>query len=190
MAGMLSESNAQSSGPGPSPHTAPPGAGTPLSGSVSGPEQPQDAQGLKDQATQLVYGERFDKLIEMFQTNGPENFARSMAVAVNTAITELEKTNGPIGPEMAAEIGGDLFVKLLEDMLVKPKDGMAAVVEGVTAEQLQDVLPAILVMYADAHPEVSKQDVQAVMQEVGNHVQSGSPEAAPPTEDDQNAGNA
>ncbi|MCP4471574.1 MAG: hypothetical protein GY815_12985 [Gammaproteobacteria bacterium] len=156
------------------PPAAFPGAGTPPRGEAAGSGQPQpgaqDIQALKDQATQVVYGDRFDQLIEMFQTNGPEKFARSMAIAVNTAIQEVEKTNGPIGPEAAAEVGSDLFAKLLEDTLTKQKDGMPAVVEGVTPEQLKEVLPAILVMYADSHPEVSKQDVQAVMQEVDGQV--------------------
>ncbi|MDH3638900.1 MAG: hypothetical protein OES09_10635 [Gammaproteobacteria bacterium] len=177
MPGMLSE-NAQSSDSGATPPAAAPGAGNPPRGEVPGSGQPQpgaqqDVGALRDQAIQLVYGERFDQLIKMFQSNGPEKFARSMGIAVNTAISELEKTNGPLGPEVAAEIGGDIFAKLLEDMLVKPKDGMAAVVEGVTGAELQQVMPAILVMYADSHPDVSKQDVQAVMQEIDKGVKAG-----------------
>jgi hypothetical protein len=176
MPGMLTENTPPpSSGPTPTPPAATPGAGAPPSGGASGPEhsgQPADVEALKEQAIQMVYGERFEQLIEMFQTNGAENFPRSMAIAVNTAITEMEKTSGDLGPEVATEIGVDLFGKLLEDMLVKPKDGMGAVVEGVTAEQLQEVLPAILVMYGDSHPNVSKTDIQAVMAEVDSGVKA------------------
>ncbi len=176
MPGMLTEKTSS----GPLAPTATPGAGAPLGGTAPGPGQPtpnpaaseQAVQQYKEKAIQLVYGDRFDQLIKMFQTNGPDKFARSMAIAVNTAITEIEKESGPIGPEAAAAVGGDLFAKLLEDMLLKPEGGKAAVVEGVTGEQLSEVMPAILVMYADSHPDVSKQDIQAVMKEVTTQTQA------------------
>lgn len=166
MPGMLSDENTPSSGPtAPTPPASAPGAGNPRQAAAPGPGQP-DVQALTDEAVKLVYGERFDQLIKMFQNNGPEKFPRSMAIAVNTAISELEKKHGDIGPEAAAQVGSQLFAMLLEDMATKPNEGMAAVVEGLTGEQLQEVLPAILVMYADSHPNVSKEDVQAVMREV------------------------
>jgi hypothetical protein len=170
---MLTETPQPSSGPSVTPPAVSPGAGDSPSGEAqgSGHPQAQDTQALKDQAIQLVYGERFDQLIEMFQKNGPDKFARSMAIAVNTAISEIEK-GGEIGPEAAAEVGSDLFAKLLEDMLVRPTEEMGPVVEGVTAEQLQEVMPAILVMYADSHPNVSKTDIQAVMAEVDSGVKA------------------
>lgn len=195
MAGMLSEETQPSSGPASPPPAASPGAGAPPSGGASGSEHPAapdtgapaDVEALKAQAIQLVYGERFDQLIEMFQTNGPDNFARSMAVAVNTAISELEKGGAAVPPEAAAEVGADLFAKLLEDMLIKPKEGMAAVVEGVTAEQLQEVMPAILVMYSDSHPEVAKQDIQAVMAEVDSGVKAHNAGNGAPSGDQSDA---
>jgi hypothetical protein len=107
----------------------------------------------------------------MFQTNGVEKFPRSMAIAVNTAITEIEK-DGPIPPEAAAQLGMEIFTMLLEDMAISPEEGMPPVVEGITGEQLQEVLPAILVMYSDSHPEVSKEDIQEVMRQVTESVQS------------------
>jgi len=183
MPGMLTE-NQPSSGPSatPPPAGSPRAGGSPTSEAQGSeqPQQPQDIQALKDQAIQLVYGERFDQLIKMFQSNGPDKFARSMAIAVNTAISSLEQQSGDIGPEAAAEVGGDLFGKLLEDMLVKPKEGMSAVVEGVSGEQLQEVMPAILVMYADAHPNVSKTDIQAVMAEVDSGVKAARGGGEPP----------
>lgn len=190
MPGMLSEETQPSSGPASPPPAASPGAGAPPSGGASGSEHsaaPADVEAMKAQAIQLVYGERFDQLIEMFQTNGPDNFARSMAIAVNTAITEIEKSGTPVPPEAAAEVGGDLFAKLLEDMLVKPKDGMGAVVEGITGEQLQEVMPAILVMYSDSHPEVSKTDIQAVMAEIDSGVKAHNEANGTPSGDQPDA---
>ena len=74
-----------------------PGPGHPAQAAPEREPNPEDFETLRDQAIKLVYGERFDQLIQMFQTNGPEKFARSMAIAVNTPITELEK-QGPIDP--------------------------------------------------------------------------------------------
>jgi len=169
MPGMLSQAQNQPPSSGPDPQTPPPaspGAGLPPSGGATGPGQPQDVQALKDQAIQLVYGERFDQLIKMFQTNGPEKFPRSMAVAVNTAITEMEKKNGPIDPASAAEVGMDLMMKLLEDIIA------GGVVPDTPLEKVQEAFPAILVMYQDSHPEVSKEDIQSLVKEVQNGLQS------------------
>lgn len=92
----------------------------------------------------------------MFETNGPEKFARSMAIAVNTPITELEK-NGPIDYQTATKVGMAIYMRLLEDMLG------GGVVEGVTAEQVSETLPAILIMYSESHPEVTKEQITSVV---------------------------
>lgn len=180
MAGMLSDAQ-PSSGPGPhSPPTGNPVAGTPPpGGAAAGPGQPPQAtasfEELRDQGVQRLYGENFDQLIEMFQTNGAQNFPRSMAIAVNSTIEYLEQQNGPLPPEQAAEVGMDIMMKLLEDMIV------SEVVPDVTLEQVQQSLPAILVMYADSHPNVSKQDVQQLMIEVqrGAAAQGEAPQTLP-----------
>lgn len=158
MPGMLQEGQIPSSGP--SSQTPPSQGGNPL-GEAAGPERsaptnPQDFESLRDQAIQLVYGERFDQLIEMFQTNGAENFPRSMAIAVNTAITELEK-QGKMDYQMATRVGLEIYMRLLADMVGE------GVVEGLTPEKISEALPATLIMYADSHPEVTKEDIQGVV---------------------------
>ena len=171
--------NVPAPSPGPGPQTPPvesAGAATPSLDGASGPGQPapqapRDPKALKDQATKLIYGERFDQLVKMFETNGAEKFARSMAITVNTAIGEIEK-DGPLAPEQAAQLGMDVFVMVLEDMATEPEKGIPPVVPDVSPEQLQEVLPAILVMYADQHPEVPKEAVQEVMRQVSNQAQS------------------
>lgn len=174
MPGMLGQSNEApppeqlqpSSGPD---VQTPPAEATPDQSGAAGPGQPQTQasfEELRDQAIKLVYGERFDQLIKMFQTNGAENFPRSMAVAINTALSELEK-QGAIGLENAARVGMDLMMKLLEDMI------SGGVVPDVTLEQVQQVLPATLQIYADSHPDVSQQDIQEIIKEVEAGVAAG-----------------
>lgn len=167
MPGMLTEAQNTPPSSGPVSQTPPagdPGAGTPLPGdSAAGsgqPPGPQDVGAMRDEAIQLVYGERFESLIKMFETNGAEKFPRSMGIAINTAIAELEKTHGEIPPETAAEIGMDLMMKLIEDIVGEK------ILPDVTIDQIREVLPATLVMYGDSHPNVSKEDLQAVMSEV------------------------
>lgn len=196
MPGMLSEAQGvppqgaptPSSGPGPqTPPTESPGAGTPPLDGASGPGQPPAGpeamatgsfEELRDQGIQRLYGENFDGMIQMFQTNGAENFPKAMAIAVNSTIEYLEKENGKLPPEMAAEVGMDVMMKLLEDIIG------GGVVPDVTLEQVQQAFPAILVMYADSRPDVSKEDIQALVQEVQKGVaqqEGGAPaEAAPP----------
>lgn len=178
MAGMMSEAMPQQQSPGPMAETPPTGAppGAPTSGSPAGPGQqpqvnregqstPEEVKRLTDEAVKLVYGDRFDQLIKMFETNGADNFPRSMAVAVNTALTELEKNN-PMPFETVAKVGMEIYMRLIEDMI---KGG---VVPDVKLEQVQEALPAILVTYADSHPDVSKEDVQGVMQAASAEAQA------------------
>lgn len=189
MPGMLSEAqNQPAPSPGPGPQTPPtesPGAGTPPLDGASGPGQPPpqnagSAKELSDKAVQRLYGENFDQMIRMFETNGAENFPRSVATVINSAIDYLEQEGGQLAPEMAAEVGMDLMMKVLEDIISEK------VVPDVTLEQVQQVLPATLVMYADARPNVSKQDIQQVMQEIQGAVAQqeggGAPTAEPSPE--------
>ena len=192
MPGMLTEGlNTQAPGlppgappsPGPAPQTPPveSPSGTPSLDGAPGSGQPQKQstagfEELRDQAVEQMYGKNFDNMIKMFQTNGAAQFPRSMAVAVNGAIDFLEKKNGKLPPEIAAEVGMDVMMKLLEDVIT------GGVVPDVRLEQVQQAFPAILVMYADARPDVSKEDMQALVQEVekGVKAQGGGGAASPP----------
>jgi hypothetical protein len=124
----------------------------------------------------LVYGERFDQLIKMFEANGPENFPRSMAVAINTPIMELEKKYGGTDHIAAAQIGADLLTKLLTDIVGKK------VLPGVTLDQVQQALPAAMQMYADSHQDVSQQDIQNALAAAAGKAGAGpqGPAQAPP----------
>jgi len=158
-------------GPGHPAQGAPPQAAPPQAAPRQEPASQESFEKMRDQAIQLVYGERFDQLIKMFQNNGPDKFARSMAVAVNTPITELEKQE-PMAYETAIKIGLAIYIRLLEDML------SGGVVKGVTAEQISETLPAILIMYADSHPEVTKEDLQKVVMITQQGMQDGAGEDA------------
>ena len=125
-------------------------------------------------AVKRLYGDNFDQMIKMFETNGAENFPRSVATVINSAIDYLEQQQGGLALEQAAEVGMDLMMKVLEDVISEK------VVPDVTLEQVQQVLPATLVMYADARPDVSKEDVQAVMQEIQAGVAAQEGGEAPP----------
>ena len=191
MPGMLKQAQNPNPSSGPGPQTPPvgnPGAGTPLPSSASGPGQPPPQGGqavdpaagpaqaptkandeaiftkLRDEAVQRMYGENFDELIQMFQTNGAANFPRSMAIAVNSALefltNQYNPERGPADHALAARIGMDLMFKLLEDIIG------GGVLPDVTLEQVQQSFPAILMMYSDAHDDVTKQDVQDLVREV------------------------
>ncbi len=182
MAGMLEQAQQPSSGPGPlTPPTDSPGAGNPpIGGAVPGSEQPSGAGPMPSPDDMLaeamirIYDGNFDQMLEMFRSNGPEGFARSMGVTVNSGIDFLEEKYGPIGHENAAKVGAEIFFRLLHDMIVRK------LMPDVPMEQVQDALPAVMVMYADARPDVSKQDIQQVMQMVQEGAGGGAaPEADP-----------
>ena len=159
---------------------APPGVpSAPLPGAEQ--QEPPEArfESLRDQGVMLIYDERFEALLKMFKTNGAARFSNSMATAVNTVLTELEK-KGPVEPEMAAMVGMDIYMKLLEDIIT------GGVVPDVTLEQVQQALPATLKMYAASHPEVTEEDMNAIMQaasqgmqQQGANMQEPGPEMQP-----------
>jgi hypothetical protein len=179
MPGMLSEGIEEQQPPAqaPAPAAAPPAQAPPSSGPdpeippagetpAIGSPGPEHSAGplppfeqLRDEAIKLVYGDRFDQLIGMFQKNGPDKFARSVAITVNTAISELEKKHGVIPPEEATKVGMSIYMRILEDML----GGEDPPVPDVPMEQIQETLPAILIMYQQYHPDVTKEDLQAVI---------------------------
>tara|TARA_R110000744_G_scaffold310926_7_gene418531 strand:+ start:344 stop:958 length:615 start_codon:yes stop_codon:yes gene_type:complete len=193
MAGMLEQAQAgqqppeaqSSSGPMQTPPEAVSGAENPPRDGASGSGQPIPTEELNKQAIKFVYGERFDQLIKMFETNGEEKFARSMAIAINGAFDNLQKNNGDIPLEQIAEVGMTLMFKLLEDIISK------GVLPNVTLEQTKQVIPATLVMYADSHPNVSKEDIQMLIKNIDGEMSAqggGQPPAEPmPGEQPQQA---
>ena len=182
MDGLLTQAETLSSGSGPNtPPAESPGAGLPpLGGSEPGSEQPAEAGPMPSpdemvaEAVTRIWGENFDKMVDMFEKNGPEDFARSMGVAVNTGIDYLESQHGPIGHEAAAKVGMEILMRLVDDIVVK------GLMPDVQIEQIHDAIPAAMVMYADARPDVSKEDIQMVMQQVMDQAaQGGAPEPDP-----------
>ena len=150
-------------------------------------QEPPEArfESLRDQGVMLIYDERFEALLKMFKTNGAARFSNSMATAVNTVLTELEK-KGPVEPEMAAMVGMDIYMKLLEDIIT------GGVVPDVTLEQVQPAMPATLKMYAASHPEVTEEDMNAIMQaasqgmqQQGANMQEPGPEMQPDSQNMQ-----
>lgn len=185
MAGMLTQAQNPSSGSGPlTPPTDSPGAGIPPVGSAApGSEQPMEAEqagqmpnaeDLTREATVTLYGDNFDNMMEMFESNGPEGFAQSTGRAVNSAIDGLEQEYGPLPVETAAEVGMNLILKLVEDMVVK------GLMPDVSMEQVQDSIPAALMMYADTRPDITREDIQAVIAEIANQSQGGGEGGADP----------
>ena len=199
MAGMMTEALQGQQQPSPGPGMQTPPAGPPAGSAGPTPGQPeqmppeeQAADGseqqsknrpthkstveypqLQDEAIQIVYGDRFDQLIQMFQKNGPDKFARSVAITVNTAIDELEKRHGLIGPENSAKVGMAIYVRILEDMLT----GDNPVLSDVPMQQIQETLPATLYMYQESRQDVSKEDMQNVMIRV---MEAGDPDMEQP----------
>lgn len=134
------------------------------------PEQPDNDsvppfEQLRDEAIRLVYGPRFDALIDMFKTNGPDKFAHSMAIAVNTPLQELEDVYGGIPYDEAAKVGLAIYMRLLDDIVGEK------LMDGVSIEQIQETIPAILMMYRSWNPEVTQQDIQTVVLEAHKGIQ-------------------
>lgn len=71
---------------------------------------------LMKYAIEMLYGENFEKLVQMFQSGGNQTFALSMSTAINGVLDRLEKEFGQLPQQAAAEIGVKLFEILLEDL--------------------------------------------------------------------------
>lgn len=143
------------------------GQASPTSGEVTLPEK---FEKLKDKAVSFMYDEKFDQLIKMFQQNGADGFARSVAVAINGAIAKVKETE-QIDHKMATVIGMDLYLKVIEDMATGQMEGQP-VVPGLTLEHIQAALPETIKMYAQSNPDVTDEMMQEMLQEIKNK-QSG-----------------
>ncbi len=119
MAGLLTEQPGQAA---PQPEQAAPQPEQPMQEGATEQAQPQGG-GEIEKTEQLVkvgvdilYGQLFEKLVEMFKKGGVEGFPKSMAFAINKVIEEIEKKE-KINPEIAAAVGTKLFWMLIEDII-------------------------------------------------------------------------
>jgi hypothetical protein len=125
---------------------------------------PEQFEKIKEQAITFMYDEKFDQMIKMFQQNGAEGFPRSVAVAINGAISKTKKVI-PFDHKMAAVLGMDLFMIIIEDMATGTMDGQP-VVPNLGMEHIQAALPATLKMYADSNPDVTDEVMQELLTEI------------------------
>ncbi len=132
------------------------------------PPQKQSSDDPRKAALSHVYSERFDQMLKMFETNGPENFSKSMATAINGALSAA----GPMPHEQAAEIGMELFNLILHDVV------MGGVLQNISQEELSKALPATIKMYAEGHNDVTDQDMQAFTEAIQQKAKGG--EQQPP----------
>lgn len=112
----------------------------------------------------ILFNERFDKLVNMFKANGVEGFPQAMATAINSTLRQIEGEAG-MDPVIAAAVGSKLFVALLETMVDKSMGG-EEVLPKLEVPVIQEAFKRTLDMYAQSHPEVSEQDVAAVGQQL------------------------
>jgi len=124
----------------------------------------QTADTLK-QAVGLLYGEHFDRLVELFKTSGEEGFPKAMATAINTVIQSLEQQQ-PVSPEVASAVGMKLFFMLLEDVV------KGNLLPQLPIETIKQALGETLAMYAKTHADtVTEQDMQQLFAEINQREQ-------------------
>lgn len=75
------------------------------------------ARPIVKRAVELVYGEGFEELVQMFEASGPQGFAQAMSTAINGVLERLAKEFGELPTELIAEVGLKLFESLLEDLV-------------------------------------------------------------------------
>lgn len=125
-----------------------------------------DAQALIKQATELLYGENFEAMVQMFQQYGKEGFPDAMATAINGVLDRLEKETGqPLDASTAAEVGVALFEILLGDL---SEGGVLPDIDK------QDVLKAVektLAMWAKAHPDqTNPEEMKAAIEQMAQQM--------------------
>ena len=168
--GMLDENQPPGAAAQPGAAT-PPQVATPVPEAAPVGAAPGGLQGNEDElireGVKLLYSDRYDKMMKMFHANGAERYPISMATAVNTVITDLEKKRGPMSPETAAVVGMQLFKMLSEDIVGSEE------IPGLNEQILQQSLNETLTMYAQTHPDtVTVEDMQNLVQEIQSQSQA------------------
>ena len=103
-------------------------------------EFPAELQPLLDQGVELLYGDNFEKLVQMFQ-GGPQNFPRAMATAINAVLSRIGKDHGALDQQAAAHIGTKLFGMLLEDLIT------GGAIEQVTPQMAVEAIQMTMAMW-------------------------------------------
>jgi hypothetical protein len=68
-------------------------------------------------AIELLYGQGFEALVQMFQKAGMEGFHEAMSNAINGVLEQVEAQQGQLPMEVISEVGVKLFEILLEDLV-------------------------------------------------------------------------
>lgn len=119
-------------------------------------QMPPEVEAFYQQGIELLFSERLEKMVNMFEVSGVEGFPDAMATAINTVLEAIEQQQGqPMAPEIAAAVGTRLFLKLLEKLYAfgfLPK---------LPIEAVGDAFSKALRMYAETHPQsVAPGDVE------------------------------
>jgi len=133
-----------------------------------------EEQELIKKGVKLLYDERFDSLMNMFEANGLDKFDKSVATAINTVIKELETENqGAIDPLVITKVGMELFSMLIEDVLTSES------IEGMSQDHVSKALGATMDMYAKSHPHIATPEIMAEVTE-GMKALAGPMAGSPP----------
>lgn len=155
-----------------------------MNGGQPAPEQGQPSQGggaqaLIKKATQLLYAENFENMVQMFQQHGKEGFPQAMAIAINGVLDRLEQEQGqPLDAQTAAEVGVALFEILLQDL------SEGGVLPDIDKQDVLKSIESTLKMWAQNHPdqanpEEMKQVIGQMAQQMGATGQVATPSEAP-----------
>lgn len=125
-----------------------------------------DVQSLIKLATELLYSDNFEAMIQMFQQHGKEGFPQAMAMAINGVLDRLEQEQGqPLDPQTAAEVGVALFEILLADL------AEGEILPDIDKQSVLQAIEAVLSMWAKSHPDqTNPEEMKAVIQQMAQQM--------------------
>jgi hypothetical protein len=111
-----------------------------------------------DQAKELLYGENFENMINVFQKAGKEGFPEAMATVVNGTLDRLEQENGEMAPQILIMTGYGITAMLASDMT------NAEVVPDLDKDIVQVALAAVTGKWMEQHED--RADVPRAMEDI------------------------
>jgi len=125
-----------------------------------------DVQALVKRAIQLLYGDNFEAMVQMFQKHGKAGFPQAMAMAVNGVLDRLEKDQGgPLDAETAAQVGVAVFEALLQDL------SEGGVLPDIDKDSVLQSLEAILRLWTKNHPDqADPEQMKSVIQQLAQQM--------------------
>ena len=136
------------------------------------PQQGAGVEGLIKQAVKLLYDDQLKNVTKMLGNATPEQLPESLALVITETLKKLEKDNGGLSLEVAAQVGMQLLQYIIEDFVT---DG---IIKEVNSNQVKLAMAAAVKRYGKSKG-IPNEEIEALVKEMAKLEQQAMPQQQP-----------